>query len=264
MNGYRLKAALTLLFLLIVVLLFGNIMYSTSQPTTISGEAIASTISVLKANGITITEESIPDKSISMKELQAQNSLPERDSLVKALLGENALKKDETYYADGDASLVFRGNTFSYVSQTPKFSSFFSGLSKSNLTKKATKFLDICGIPYEKKKIEKQGESYIITFYDEKNSFPIFDSNIKMVLSSEGLYSIQGSWVSIQETNGKPQKVKNITGVLVDFALSRPRPQKQSVIVDITLGYQLQNDTHLSPVWKITLDDKHTYYLDAT
>lgn len=273
MNWSKAKSILIIFFLLMNMILVFNIIYSANKATAITPEILNSTVEVLAKNDISIDENIIPRKIIDLPYVEVSNIIVSNDEFAKKLLPDGYDVADNTYIGK-NASLTINGDKFVFTADTPILSEITNTITADTAKKTALAILEKYSLALGKYQysLEEVGQNFEVKFKKIINSTAVFDSEIKMILSKNGLTEISGSWFNESGAGGlfsKKIPLNSITGVLVEFILNEQRPKNNITVQELNLGYCTGDESiyHksvvLTPVWEIVLSDNSRYYADA-
>lgn len=273
MNWSKAKSILIIFFLLMNMILVFNIIYSANKATAITPEILNSTVEVLAKNDISIDENIIPRKIIDLPYVEVSNIIVSNDEFAKKLLPDGYDVADNTYIGK-NASLTINGDKFVFTADTPILSEITNTITADTAKKTALAILEKYSLALGKYQysVEEVGQNFEVKFKKIINSTAVFDSEIKMILSKNGLTEISGSWFNESGAGGlfsKKIPLNSITGVLVEFILNEQRPKNNITVQELNLGYCTGDESiyHksvvLTPVWEIVLSDNSRYYADA-
>lgn len=269
MNLSKVKTILIVLFICVDTVLLSMIIISTKKSTEIAPEIIQSTIKVLAQNDITVDSSIIPRKNTSAEFAQADNVISDYHEFALSFLGECHAENSEYFYRGANGTMSFRGDYFEYTSAV---SGSGITLDEKSAVLSAQVFLEEHGFDLSSSKVSSEiiTDGYSIVFRNYKKSMPVFNSVVTAEVKNNFVSRVYGSWFNDSDENGQPSRLKNVTGVLIDFiSIYKDEISTPAEISALENGYTIfENDTYhksavLVPVWKITLTDESYYYCDA-
>ncbi|MBZ4647318.1 MAG: hypothetical protein JG777_2807 [Clostridia bacterium] len=269
----RVKTILIILFLCINIFLLVSMMVSVNRTITISSETVEDTVQVLKKNNIEIEKNIIPTKMHNLPLLEMVNPEQDPKALAAKILGDGFKQQGDKYTLD-KKTLAIRGCEFSYSDEAP--SQTINDLNELTAENYAKKELEKFGAHLKyavTAKVQRQGdEKYSVTFYQEFSGREIFENYITVILTPQGLISMEGYWLIPKKFTTEKLPIRHVTGILIDFLRNDERPKDRKLTVtDISLGYHRVDpknsyikETTAIPAWRITTDDGQVYYYEAT
>ena len=267
MNWGRVKTVLIILFLCTDIFLLAIYLTSEYSSSTIPSDVIASTVQVLKNNGIQVDPSVIPQKIQSAPHFEAVNVINSREEFAKKLLG-NQITPTEFGFAGAFGTVNFYGDRFNYTMNPGA-----DGLldinpitNEKSAKSAAVSVLENLGLDLSDAKITvtKDMDGFTITADNTAHNLPIFNSSVS-VKATKTITSVSGIWFNSYDSSGL-NNLKNITSVLIDFI---PNATQDIKITKLELGYhifdfsQYHKSATLIPVWKVTFEDSSVTYLDA-
>lgn len=272
MNWSKAKTILIIFFCIVNILLLINIIYSANRSYTLSSEVIDSTVKVLENNQIKIEKQQIPNRTYDMAYAEVTNVISDYAAFAEKMMG-GCIQQSEKEYTFEQQKVTFWADSFVYKTESPIYAEELGNINAANAAEKAEMVLKKYGFDMKQSSstVRQDGEHYIVEFVKIINQKPVFDSCLTVEMSAQGLHKIKGAWFEQIQSSRWNDKItlKSVTGVLVDFISNPNRPQKQTTITDLRLGYSTyENDTYhktivLIPVWQITLEDGSTYCMDT-
>ena len=273
MNWSKAKNWIIVLFIGLNIILIVKLVLISINSSTVDKDIIEKTVSVLNSNGINISEERIPNKIPKLNSVEVTNSIYDKDVFAKALLGNNFKKYSDSYSAE-NKSLQFLQSSFLYTNTAPNDD--FSSLTTENATDLASAFLSKVNIFTDSavSSVTEKDGIYTVKYNQKLDKYPLFDSYITVMLSKEGITSIEGNWFSASNDQSSIKtaatRITPATSALIDFISDPSRIENGSDnIIEISLGYTSGEDseyhTHAAaiPVWQIKTSDNNYYYFDA-
>lgn len=259
MNWHRAKTILICFFLFInAFLLYFNVSKS-RYDSKINEQIIGYTTDILKGNGISIDPEIIPKKRLFTPQFEADNIITDYAEFAKSVLGKDAAKISDTEYSSAKGNLEFSGDSFNFTSSAPLFS---GSLKRAD----AVSLLDGLGIKIGDFDYEKNGNSVILS--NKANDFNIFNSEI-VIENTDTATKISGIWFSkLGDNFPQNAELNDITSVLIDLLSSSQKPQGETSITTLKLGYIIYEPEKYHktlvpiPVWCIE-HTGGTVYMDA-
>lgn len=273
MNWSKAKSILIIFFLLMNMILVFNIISSANKATAITPEILNSTVEVLKKNDILIDKNIIPEKITELPYIEGNNIITSNKDFAEKFFPAG-YETVENVYMGNNAKLTIVGDKFTFTADTPLLSEITETVTADTAKKVAALILEKYSLNLGKYKctVNEVGKNFEVIFKKVIKSNSVFDSEIKMILSKNGIIEISGSWFNESNANklfSKKISLNSITGVLVEFILNEQRPKDNIQIVELNLGYITGDETiyHksvvLTPVWEIVLSDNSSYYVDA-
>lgn len=269
MNWSRVKTVLIILFLCTDIFLLATYLTSRYASSTVSPEVIESTVEVLKNNSITVDPAMIPQKIPNVMSLDAENVISDYEVFAKKFLG-STISAIEYGYESMAGKLTFFGDRFNFQKNSALEALTDSiPVTDEKIAKDvAVSSLQQIGFDLENAEIvsEKSNSGYTVTFENNANSLPIFNSQVVVTLSKGGISSVSGIWFNESESQGGNNNIKSATSALIDFI---PDAKTPAEITEIQLGYNIfdkasyHKSSTLIPVWKVTTKNGETYLLDA-
>lgn len=236
-------------------------------------QIIDDTVKILENNSILIDSSIIPDKIPKLNSVEVTNAITDKDLFASLLLGSN-YEKSENKYTFGTKTLHFSQSKFFYYDTSPNEN--YNDLTEANASVKVSAFLNNLNLSTESAdyKTAYKNDIYTVELSQNLDKYPLFDSNLKVELSKNGISSIVGSWFYVSEDQSSVKtaatRVSPATAVLIDFISNESRiSNKSDKITDITIGYtsgetaEFQSFAAAIPVWRIKTSDGHCYYFDA-
>lgn len=269
MNWGKIKTILIILFLFTDIFLAFSIFTAQKKETEIPPEVIDATIKILSDRNISVDDSVISVKIPPAAVLQADNVISDFAEFAHSLLGDSFFEESDGVFRTSDKSLKLSGNNFDLEYLTPQ------NISDSGTLSEAEEFvfsyLKEHGFNVSDAKVvsaKPEGEAYRLKICDYAENMPIYSSNIDISASKDTIMSVSGSWFNKRDSITQNSSLKNITGILVDFATSYDAsvPAK---IESIELGYSVFDDAtyhkaaSLIPVSKIKLDNGAEYFIDS-
>ncbi|MBR5587038.1 MAG: hypothetical protein IKW02_03655 [Clostridia bacterium] len=256
MNWPRVKTILIFMFLLVDIILVASIVAPALGLSRIPQKTIENTVAVLKARGIEISPEIIPNKRESLGVAELYNLWTDREMLARKILGDDAKQEGEGYKND-TKSLKLNQTDFVYENSEPE--------------KNIAQELINVGID-ARENIYEQGEKTLRVWQAVEDK-KIFESEIYAAFDGD-VINASGYWIFSERDKGiiknTPDKLLDVTGVLVDFA-NNPIHEERVKIAAVEIGYStggIYRDTahklvSVSPAYKISTDTGDYYMYDA-
>lgn len=290
MNWCSAKNKLIILFLSINIVL-GWANYRKESTAYVLKETQVDDIkTILAENNIyidtTIPKEYKPLSKLTVSPFQI-NSVT-REEFVKRLL--NTLEgvtvsieaakapnqKPRRIYSKNDEIIIFEGENILYqhrgkVEARDSKEMGSNRFNKDQALKIAEKWLK--QMAYSPRKMHRQtveeADGMYIIYYDKYEGIPVFDSYVKIKMTSSGINEVEIHKVELGEAVGEKQEI--YSGDQVAFYLIQLIATREPThIKDIMLGYALENPkgTHLIaekalPFYQVILEDGRVYYINA-
>ncbi len=259
MNWHKAKTILIWFLVLINALLLYFNFSQNSYNNKIDDEIIAYTADILEGNGISINPEVVPKKKITPPQFEADNIITDYESFAKSVLGDDAKALSETVYSASKGKIEFSGDKFTYTSPAPLLS---AEADKAEVLSLLAEF----GINITEFEYEKSGNG--IKLFNRANGLEIFNSEITLE-NTDGGTVISGVWfLKLADNLPSATELKDVTSVLIDLLSSPSKPQSETEITALTLGYIIYEPESYHktlvpiPVWQIE-HTNGTIYLDA-
>lgn len=256
MNWPRVKTILIFLFLLVDIVLIASIIIPSVGMSRIPQETIENTVAVLKARGVEISPEIIPQKRESMGIAELYNLWPDRGALVKKIVGEQAQETDGIY-KNGTKTLTVNESKFEYKNTA----------GDENLAQELINMgIDV------RENVYVQGESTLRAWQAVEDK-KIFEAEVYVSANGKEV-AASGYWIFPDREGGiiknTPDSLLDVTGVLIDFA-NNPIREDKVKITAVETGYSTgtaYRDTQhklvsVSPAYKISTDTGTYYVYDA-
>lgn len=249
-------------FLIIVFLctniFLGAINYQRFVTTyQVSDRRIDSVISILDKKGIKVQADLprsfAPKGAIWLQPIEITSAI--RDRMVGSLLGEDRslititkdvdgsqYGKNVLIYSMGEEQVKFYKDKITYAHQVLKKED--NNLSYKEALKLAKSFLDRInlGEHFKEVKIDYRSESYgaCVTYYEVYRGLPIFDSFVKMKISSEGVFEAEIKCLDITDKMGEVKPLYAIDQIL--FTLQDLQLEETTKVIEsVELGYRLDH-----------------------
>lgn len=268
MNWGRVKTVLIILFLCADLFLLGIYFTSIYSSSVISQNVISSTVSVLEVNGISVDASVIPQKMPKIPYTEAENVISDQNAFAKLLLGED-LSAIDFGYESNRGTLTFFGDRFNFQANSAieALTDAIPVADEKSAKEISQKSLAQLGFDLSNATIsvQKTESGYSVTFDNNANLLPIFNSRVVVTFSNHTLSSISGIWFN-QSASSANNNLKSITAALIDFI---PEAPQGITITKIEPGYDIfdkeayHKSAALIPVWKLTCSDESAYYIDA-
>jgi hypothetical protein len=274
MSWSRAKTILIIFFVALNAVLLANILYTDNKASVISADVISSTVQVLEKNNIYINAGIIPKKAPSVKSDEVTNVIDEYRAFAEKMLGADGVGDMGNNVFDSTGGTVeFSADSFVCIPKNPWYSELTQNVNEKNAAKTAVNILKKSGFDMSSSEAvaENRGNGeFLVKFTKTLRKRPIFDSALFVLMSGEGVKKIYGSWFEYDGlVSGKDIPTKNVTGVLIDFINSPLRPQGEVRIEDLEFGCAVNENTQYHktvmpvPVWRITLNNGQSVYMDA-
>ena len=254
MNWSRVKTILILFFLCTNLFLLGVILISGKRANTISEEIMTSTVEILEKNQIKLDASLIPKRAARLPEVACE-PLAEDDEWIFQLLGEQAEKMEDASFQSELGTVSLSDQRFSFSGRIP-LENHPEGEQKAILS-----VLQKCGINRSQVKLQKADAEGKWNLTEWVNEAEIFDQSLELTVSDHAIVQMDGSWFVSLKSQKEIQEQKNAAAILLDFVEMADRPQQESTIVSLELGYAYSEG--LYPAWRITLSDGSSYLMDA-
>lgn len=245
MNLGKVKTFLIVLFLGINIYLLAS-MYMSSR-FFVDKDSIQATVDILSRYGITVNEETIPDYTINLRNIDTENTVYTK-----------SFKKD---------SFDISGNNFRCEIKRE------NKKSDRGIVKEVKTFLKNSGFETKHMKFIKSGKNRYICGY--VSGYRIFDSTIKLTVEDDK-YILSGTWFEPMSNNIRShlrsRSTVYITDVLIDMTQNADiMANAPFEITDIDYGYLAAkpygNGNHLTasalPYYRIKDSKGNIYYYDA-
>lgn len=274
MDWPRAKNILLIMFIGLNIFLLWRIA-SNREVTTVSREALSSTVKILESKGIKFSEDlKLPTQEGGMYMLDYQQNGDIRSELIDRFFGNlpvsSTKEGDNEVITSGSRELIISGtDTFTYRDVS---ASADLDLSDSVRTEKYIRnYLSDLGFNPFRFVLDHSvttGDGIIYTFMEEYNGFPIFNNMVKVTVTEKGITSVSGGYINVKGFSGSTRNVMPVHQVLLKNAPEIP----EITIARINLGYEGFNAeasqgaamfTSQSPVWRIICEDGSIYYFKA-
>ena len=282
MNWSRGKNRLIILFLSINILLGWANYRKESTAYVLKETQLEDIKTVLEGNNIFV-DSPIPKKyrplsKLTVSPFQINGAI--REDFVKKFLGtldgvtisieaaKSPNEKPRRVYRKDQEYVTFEGENILYYNDSQ------AGVGSQSIEvaqKTAEKWLD--QMDYSPRKmhrqvVEESGCIYVI-YYDKFDRIPVFDSYIKLKITSLGVQEAEIHKVTLGEAIGEKQEIYSADQVFF-YLINLIGKDEPTHIKDIMIGYALENPkgTHLIaekalPFYQIILEDGRIYYINA-
>lgn len=269
MNWSKIKSIFIILFLLSDMFMLGLLVKSHMRRTSISPEVVASTVDILKDNGVNIDAEIIPKKIGTVHYAEVENVIGDYEGFAKAILGEDAVMTADDRYENGDMSVRFSGNGFLFNNNAEINREL--GTDENTARNVAAEFLTKIGFKLKRAKVvcNKNGNGCDVTYSTSIGGLPLFGSEVTVSVMGNSVATVSGTWFNEGSATGTDSVLKSITSVLIDTIPNFDTSAGEITIRGIELGYIVpESSTYhksatLVPVWKISDTAGNAYYSDA-
>ncbi|MGL5676500.1 MAG: two-component system regulatory protein YycI [Cellulosilyticaceae bacterium] len=242
----------------------------------ISQERMDTTKSILNDRGIVLDcdlpQSFRPVKTLWLEAIPMDSKV--REELVKQVFGKNneqvmiskkasnePYEEDIVVYSYGEKELIFQGSAIYYRNKTT--GETLAPLKKEKALALAADFVDAIDIKKSNKKVKIEyrieSSKTVVTYYEVYNKLPIFDSYIRMDITSSGVMYAEMQGVKIAEKIGTIKPLDPIDKVLFDID-EQMMHQTPLTIENVDLGYSMKNsegmhilDEEAVPVYKIDI-----------
>lgn len=282
MNWSRGKNRLIILFLSINILLGWANYRKDSTAYVLKDTQVEDIKTVLKENNIFV-DAPIPKKykplpKLTVSPFQMNSTI--REDFVNKFLGtldgvtisiesaKSPKEKPRRIYRKNKEIVSFEGENILYTHEDHIAT---GNINTNEATKIAEKWLS--QMNYSPRKmhrqvVEESGVVYVI-YYDKFNGIPIFDSYIKIKVTSLGVEEAEIHKVTLGEVMGEKQEIYSADQVFF-YLVKLIAGDEPTHIKDIMMGYALENPkgTHLIaekalPFYQVILEDGRVYYINA-
>lgn len=271
MNWSKAKNILIIFFLCTDLFLLSIMLLSTQRTSVVTDDIIDYTITILNNNRIYIDPNIIPRRTNRLPMAEAYNIISDYESFAKLLAGDDAAMTGTDLYSGSNGTVSYVGDKFDFTTKGELFSDITAGLNQSNAPQIALDILknynfDDNGLLFDT--TENNGR-YTVTVTKEDDGLYYFNCALELVMTSDGLEKISGSWFYETGTRGERIDLKSVAGVLIDYISLANRPAEEEYIAALDLGYSvLEEDIYhrqamFTPCWRITLDNGSEYVLNA-
>lgn len=268
MNFGKAKTILIIFLVFVNISLFTYIKIDNANTQKNKNKVIDTCIELLNKNGISADISLFSDEPTEIPSAYGENFVSSYDEFSEKILGKDYIKTDSNTYSSDKGVLSFDGDMFRFKAN--------GVIKKQTVTEKnagitAKQYLDSLGIVQDNKEfvvsLTPNGE-YEVQLSKMINSFPVFDSYIKIFLNSDGITSAEGIWYMENKNSAPDYQIRSITNVFVDYLAELP-DNINTKITSVTLGYQtlesgvFHESVSLVPVYKIENDQGKTIYINA-
>lgn len=282
MNWSRGKNRLIILFLSINILLGWANYRKESTAYVLKETQLEDIKTVLEGNNIFV-DSPIPKKyrplsKLTVSPFQINGAI--REDFVKKFLGTldgvtisiEAAKfpneKPRRVYRKDQEYVTFEGENILYYNDSQ---ADVGTISIEEAQKTADKWLD--QMDYSPRKMHRQvveeSDCIYVIYYDKFDRIPVFDSYIKLKITSSGVQEAEIHKVTLGEAIGEKQEIYSADQVFF-YLINLIGKDEPTHIKDIMIGYALENPkgTHLIaekalPFYQIILEDGRIYYINA-
>ena len=220
MNWSGAKNWLIALFAGLNIFLIIMLVSISSNSVKLEGQVISDTVAILKNNGIEIDQSIIPKKIPKLNSVEVSNAVSDKDAFAKALLGDKYKKGNGEYTFEGK-TLHFSQSKFFYTNSAPDEN--YPEINEDNAAAAVSGFLSGInlspgGAEYQ---VTNKNETYTVNINQKLDKYPLFDSKLKVVVSKQGIHSVEGSWFYVSKDQSRVKssatRVTPSTGALIDF-----------------------------------------------
>lgn len=176
--------------------------------------------------------------------------------------------KPRRIYRRGEEVVVFEGENILYKNEANVASGELDIDKAKKMADRLLTQLDYSPRKMHMQLIQDSNIGYIV-YYDMYNDIPIFDSYVKIMVTSSGISEVEIHKVELGEAIGEKQEIYPSDQVFF-YLMKTLSSDKPTHIKDIMIGYALDNPkgTHLIaekalPFYQIILDDGRVYYINA-
>ena len=237
---------------------------------------------VLEANNIfldaQLPKNYKPIQKLTVSPFQMNSGI--REDFVKRLLqsldgvtisvepAKSPESKPRRIYRRGEEVVVFEGENILYKNEANIASGELDIDKAKKMADRLLTQLDYSPRKMHMQLIQDSNIGYIV-YYDMYNDIPIFDSYVKIMVTSSGISEVEIHKVELGEAIGEKQEIYPADQVFF-YLMKTLSSDKPTHIKDIMIGYALDNPkgTHLIaekalPFYQIILDDGRVYYINA-
>lgn len=259
MDWPKLKTVLIVLFLVINIGLLGNIHYTEYAKNVVPSADIAHVITALQTNGVTVDEDTVPDRRDVLRAYNLTAVVEEKRRAAEALLGidaEMVLNEDSTvaqYQKDG--AQLWLWDDFRLQWDDPAFEEEPSRKTAQRIAEKLT--AEGYGmIPLEAWDNEEDGQ---YCFRQTLDGIPVEDTMLVVTLT-EGSARAEGVWLMGRpQRSGEDQVADGITALMM-YPILQTQPQGRT-ITDVQLIYRISTETagsRIIPAYRVMDDLQQT------
>lgn len=278
MNWSRAKNWLIVLFLGLNLFLIFTILRINIQSSTIDKETVANVVSIMHANGITVSADNIPTKMPNLGPINVANNVVDYDALAWRVLGDGYEKAEEKHlYTKDSRRLLFEGDTVHFKDSNPneQLGALDEKAARSLVLDKLREY----GFDMERAQVTaKKGadNAFYVMAAQKIDQYVLYDSYFYFVVTERGIEEFSGSWFVVSGgqdvLSNEAARVKSIASVLLDFARDRSDKlvkESSDTIVKIDLGYMTKaketyhKNATAMPVWVIRCSDGQSYDYEA-
>lgn len=179
--------------------------------------------------------------------------------------------KSRRVYRQGDQVVIFEGEKILYRHEGKAYALGLDTLPVDQAETMAKEWLKKLGYTPRKMHMQLVSDSdYLqLNYYDKYQGIPVFDSYIKITMTSSGVKEIEIHKVELGESAGGKKEIYSVDQVFL-YLIKLISGDEPTYIEDIMIGYALENPkgTHLIaekalPFYQIILEDGRIYYINA-
>lgn len=266
MKNFYIKAVIITLF--IAICAAACFIISHPSPTSLADESGGELLaSFLSKHGITVSQNALPDGRYEVYDASADNSAADKSLFAERLFGgTSAMSGDGTEFTFGSDKLTISSASFSYTAKSLPHKEELGNITADNAGKKAQSIAEGHGFDLSGSIINcaENNGTYTAVITKSFYGLPIFNDEMTLTMSAEGLKSISGVWFYISDE--KKRAAKSVPSALTEL-INNPECPSQAEISRMELGYVLldptQDKTKLKPVWRISLSDGKSFMINA-
>ncbi len=268
MNQIRIKWVFVVLFLFINLFL-GYLLYQSQwKESSISEEAVAHVVSVLKKRNVQIEETLIPKSNHKMREVSVKNIVEDSSSFVASLKA-SGWKKTEQGFSRSNETILFEEESFAYTGQLP-LEKGLSGEVLSKAVQKQLKQISLNTAGIKLKTIEQMEDGVRLEYVQTYENYEIFGTRLTVLVKGTAITKISGIWTESVNIQSKKQDTLFATEALIQFAEEENQPSPVR-ITEIRSGYYIseldENVSHkvmqMLPCFQVTTASGAKFYYDA-
>lgn len=259
MDWPRLKTVLIVLFLVINIGLLANIHYTEYSKNKVSDADIQNVISALQNSGVTVDEDTVPDRRDVLCAYTLNAMVEEKRRAAEALLGTDAelvLNEDSSVAQyEKDGAQLWLWDDFRLQWEAPEFSGGTDRKTAQQIAEKLT--AEGYGIiPLPEWDNEEEGQ---YCFRQTLDGIPVDDTMLVVTLQ-QGSARAEGIWLMGRPQRSDEEQVSDGITALMMYPILSAQPEGRT-IVSVQRIYRISTETagsRVIPVYRVTDDQQQT------
>lgn len=272
MNWSRAKTILIIFFICTNIFLLFILLFFMDSTPRVSEEIVASTVQILKANGIDADEKLLMQKNEPVYIPEAENIVKNRKEFAENLLGSETKEESDDFYSGSKGTVLFDGDRFEFLPVSGFMKSEIKSSYAQNSSGLQANIVSLLGI-FDTDLVFKTKEEngvYFLNISRKKGNMQYFCCSADVEYSNEGIKKISGTWFREKGRKQQLAEQKPITGLMIDYIGAKENTEEKKTVADIVSGYYIPEDgkyhekIFLTPCIGLFFTDGQMYYINST